>query len=563
LKNPFNSSKNVYQFLILLSIILVSCFFHLWNLDGFPSIYRDEDHYLRKAMHILEGEGLQEDSDDLISYQSHKYDHPYFGQLFLGGVLKIIGYPDSLSPKVGDVHSIEMLYLVPRVIMGLLAVVDTFLIYKIAEYRYNRNIAFVAAILFAVMPLSWILRRVLLESIQLPFILSSILFLVYKRNLTNENIRVNNRDTNRPINNLNIFTMVLSGIFLGLAIFTKLPAFLMIPVVAYLVYTNSNNNYNNNKFKNIKVLGLWFIPVILIPMIWPAYATLTGHFDEWIHGVLWQADRSSRSLSNAMEHVFKMDPLLLLLAIAGIIYARIKRDYFLPLWIFPYLILLFIVDWVYFFHIVPILPAFCIAAAVLLVDLVRKSNKRKIVRPLTFSLIGAIIIFGLLNTITLITINLNSTYFELVSFINQNLPNNPNNKNDENSIVFVGPNSGWGFFWLLKYIFDKDVEFKWFELPKDYIGSITNEKFLLMADREVRYAVYDSTSGASHINQIKKLYHDSIPLKTFSNNTLNYDLNKYPYSNILDDFYKLGDIIKTRGIDWSREIEVRGNYSVR
>jgi hypothetical protein len=335
----------------------------------------------------------------------------------------------------------------------------------------------------------------------------------------------------------------------------------MIPVVAYLVYTNSNNYYNN-KFKNIKVLGLWFIPVILIPMIWPAYATLTGHFDEWIHGVLWQADRSSRSLSNAMEHVFKMDPLLLLLAIAGIIYARIKRDYFLPLWIFPYLILLFIVDWVYFFHIVPILPAFCIAAAVLLVDLVRKSNKRKIVRPLTFSLIGAIIIFGLLNTITLITINLNSTYFELVSFINQNLPNNPNNKNDENSVVFVGPNSGWGFFWILKYIFDKDVEFKWFELPKDYIGSITNEKFLLMADREVRYAVYDSTSGASHINQIKKLYHDSIPLKTFSNNTLKYDLNKYPYSNILDDFYKLGDIIKTRGIDWSREIEVRGNYSV-
>ena len=67
MRNPFNSSKNVFQFFILLSIILVSCFFHLWNLDGFPSIYRDEDHYLRKAMHIMEGEGLQEDSDDLIS----------------------------------------------------------------------------------------------------------------------------------------------------------------------------------------------------------------------------------------------------------------------------------------------------------------------------------------------------------------------------------------------------------------------------------------------------------------------------------------------------------------
>ena len=70
LKNPFNYSKNKYHFLILSSIILVSSFFHLWNLGEFPSIYRDEDHYLRKAMHILEGEGLQEDSNDLISYPS-------------------------------------------------------------------------------------------------------------------------------------------------------------------------------------------------------------------------------------------------------------------------------------------------------------------------------------------------------------------------------------------------------------------------------------------------------------------------------------------------------------
>jgi 4-amino-4-deoxy-L-arabinose transferase-like glycosyltransferase len=537
-----------YVLLIFIPLVL-SAFTHIWNPIGFPAIHVDEGHYMRRAMQVIEGQGPQESNHTYF----YPYDHPYFGQLFLGGVLKLIGYPDILSPKVGDVHSIEMLYLVPRVIMGLLAVVDTFLIFKIAEHRYSRNIAFVAAILFAVMPLSLLTRGIFLDSILLPFLLSSILFAIYSK-------ETNNIEFNR-IQTKNLFVL-LSGIFLGLAIFTKLPVFLMIPVVAYLVYTNSNNS-DNKKYKKIKVLALWFIPVILIPMIWPAYATLTGHFDEWINGVLWQADRSSRSLSNAMEHVFKMDPLLLLLGIAGIIYARIKRDYFLPLWIFPYLILLFIVDWVYFFHIVPVLPAFCIAAAVLLVDLVRKSNKRKIVRPLTFSLIGAIIIFGLLNTITLITTNLNSTYFELVSFINQNLPNTQNNKNDENSVIFVGPNSGWGFFWLLKYVFDKDVQFKWFELPKDYIGSITNEKFLLMADREVRYAVYDSTSGAPHINQIKKLYHDSIPLKTFSNKTLQYDLHKYPYSNILDDYYKLGNIIKTRGIDWSREIEVRGNYSVQ
>src|SRR5207247_5717214 len=79
-------------------------------------------------------------------------------------------------------HSIEMLYLVPKVLMGLLAVVDTFLIYKISEYRYNRNVALIASILFAVMPITWLLRRVYLDSILMPFLLSSILFAVYTKN---------------------------------------------------------------------------------------------------------------------------------------------------------------------------------------------------------------------------------------------------------------------------------------------------------------------------------------------------------------------------------------------
>ena len=49
-----------------------------------------------------------------------------------------MGYPNSLHPTP-DVQSIEMLHLVPRVIMGILAVVDTFLIYKISERRYNKK----------------------------------------------------------------------------------------------------------------------------------------------------------------------------------------------------------------------------------------------------------------------------------------------------------------------------------------------------------------------------------------------------------------------------------------
>jgi hypothetical protein len=129
-------------------------------------------------MHVLSGQGPQE---------SLLYDDPYFGQLFLAGIFNIIGYPNSLSPSVGDVHSIEMLYLVPRVSMGMLAIADIFILYKISESQYNRKVALIASVLFAVMPSTWMLRRILLDNIQLPFLLSSILFAIYVKDSKNNN----------------------------------------------------------------------------------------------------------------------------------------------------------------------------------------------------------------------------------------------------------------------------------------------------------------------------------------------------------------------------------------
>ena len=90
------------------------------------------------------------------------YFYPYFGQLFLATIFRIIDYPDLLVHLAAQNNSyfIEMVYLVPRVLMGILAVVDTFLVYKISERRYGRNVAFIASILFAVMPMTWFLRRI-------------------------------------------------------------------------------------------------------------------------------------------------------------------------------------------------------------------------------------------------------------------------------------------------------------------------------------------------------------------------------------------------------------------
>ena len=140
----------------------------MWNPAGFPSWHRDEAIYIVQALDVLDHRML-----------SDRHDHPFLGWTILAGFLHATGYPDSVTLE--DASSIGMLYGIPRIFMGLLAVLDTFLIYKIVERDLGRRTAPIAAVLFAAMPVSLTLRLVLLDSILLPFVLSSVLLAMYAR----------------------------------------------------------------------------------------------------------------------------------------------------------------------------------------------------------------------------------------------------------------------------------------------------------------------------------------------------------------------------------------------
>jgi 4-amino-4-deoxy-L-arabinose transferase-like glycosyltransferase len=203
-----------------------------------------------------------------------------------------------------------MLYLVPRVIMGLLAIVDTFLVYKIAERRYSRNVAVIASVLFAVTPSLLYSRWILLDNILLPFFLSSILFALYHYRKDSKYAHKYDHEHNKSL-----IPILLSGVFLGLAIFTKIPTFTMIPVVGFLIFTNSN--------RCLRVLGLWLFPVILIPLIWPAYSISSGQFNGWLNGIAHQETRGihyegDKVLSNALNQFFQIDPVLVVLGICDL-----------------------------------------------------------------------------------------------------------------------------------------------------------------------------------------------------------------------------------------------------
>ena len=157
--------------------LALSAFTHIWNAVGFAQSSARQ-WYLYSQSATCGRRGSDRGKNTFFS------DHPYFGQIFLGTVFTLIGYPELGVPSVcmGSPLglSIEMLYTIPRILMGLLAVADTFLIYKIVpERRYHGNVAFIASILFAATPLGWLFRRMYLDPIQLPFLLTSILFALY------------------------------------------------------------------------------------------------------------------------------------------------------------------------------------------------------------------------------------------------------------------------------------------------------------------------------------------------------------------------------------------------
>ncbi len=535
-------NKNNYKYAVMLMIpLILSAYTHLWNPIGFPAVWVVEGQYMQRAMQILNGLGFHEPKN----VYPHPYDHPYFGQFFLAGLLAMVGYPSSFvssSSSGVNVTTIETLYLIPRLVMGSLAILDTFLIYKISERRYNSTVALIASILFAVMPFTWLMRKILLETLLLPLLLSSILLAIHISKKVDDDKKQHTLYNKRqPINekkkkwgyNRNILLALLSGVLLGLTIFTKIPAFTMIPLVGYIVFSSS---------KSWKYLGIWLVPIVLIPLIWPMHATYVGEFDQWLKDVGWNSQRQdvdldkavSSILLNSFKYVFQMDPVFLLLSIAGLVYSQIKRDYFVLLWAIPFFLFLFVINFVSFFHLIPIFPIFCISVASMVVDL---SNKFKstIRKVLPFVIISTIGIFGITSTTLIIDTNVTSNYYKAYAHIVNQLANEKKDKNDFqlNNPDLIGRHWTRGFLWIPTYVFNMEVDFKQINRLDSINLSRYDDNFLLLVDNELRKSLFQMKNKNKISHDI--LYKSTHQMSTVVGVKVKYDKSQYPYHSMLEN----------------------------
>lgn len=469
-----------YSHIALALILIISAFTHLWNVAGFPDIFFDEGVYMHRAMHILDGFGPEEGA---------LYDHPFFGQIFLAGVLKVIGYPHILNPS-GDENSISLLYLVPRVLMGILAVIDTFLIFKIAEKQYGKKVAVISSVLFAVMPISWLFRRILLDTILLPFLLLSVLTALYSKDSKHK-----------------ITLVLLSGICLGLAIFTKIPSFTVMPLVGSLVFFSNQ--------RRLRILLLWLAPVILIPLAWPIQSIESNHFSNWMHDVFYlQTHRVGGSDLYAISKTFaEIDPVLFWLALVALVFAAIKRDYFTLGWFVPFVIFLYLIGYNQYFYWIPVIPVMCISIGVFIVRLFDKIPRKQVSQIGIFATIFGICLFGLFNLVQLINTDMTRAEYLTISYVTHNV------KNDEyDKMIFAGPT----YSWILSDVFLKqNVWFYYYVDDKpDYIT-----KVILVADP---HFLIDSKTE----KKLDDLYHSTKTIEILDGNLSKYNTSHYPYQSL-------------------------------
>jgi hypothetical protein len=334
---------------------------------------------------------------------------------------------------------------------------------------------------------------------------------------------------------------------------------------------------------------------LLIPAIYPGYAILQGEFDEWRKDISYQTDRIPVGMLENFKSLFIFDPVLTVLGIAGMIFAAIKKDFLPLIWVVPFAIFLYLNDYSSVHFWIVTLPAFSIAAAILILDITKMMSRNiKVTQiPITsfysnnvfskiklsfylksglfFSIlsvvpISLVIIFGVVSTVILITTtNLNSHYFEALAIISENLPGNVinNYNNNENKVTVIGFPQTLIYFWMPKYILDKDVDFleaRTFNKDKDmdYLEgrSLETEKALLIIDdRFKQYLENDRNKKTFEWNVDKMLYNSSGLLAEFDDDAIIYDRNSYPYTNINE--HTPGGIQ-----DWNslRSVEIRKNY---
>jgi hypothetical protein len=373
----------------------------------------------------------------------------------------------------------------------------------------------------------------------LPFLLSSILILTYitkTKKISTEPQQETRAGANETKRRDLLLLFLLSGVLFGLASFTKESAAILIPALGYLVYTRLNQDW----YSRLKNVMIWLVPVIVFSSIWPLYSIATNQFGDWLDGVLYQAEREERGLGAPLLDFLQIDPLFAILSVIAIVFAIFRviilkdRDLFLFFWTVPYFLFLFLLGGaVKYFHFIILVPVLSIEIA-LFIMFVSRSIRWKKLTFIPFAIFAVIAFIGFVSTVIMISSDLTSTYFEMYGFIIRTLPP-PGGDGSNDIVTMIGKHWARSFYWIPKYVFDQDTEFKVYDPVLFTKYSTNSDRVLLLLDRSIISEIRDKEKQEDYVNQLRVLYDNSSLKQRFRENWTQPNstaASTYPYSSI-------------------------------
>jgi outer membrane protein assembly factor BamB len=338
----------------ILMILAFSLIFFV-NLGSGVLQVADEQTYSQWAYHMVKtGDYLTPWADGAIS--------------FMIGKPPLLEWLMSLAYQVFGVNNFSS-----RVWTAGFGALSLVLIFYLGKKLYNRYVGFMSAIVLGTFVTYYVFARYAMTDVPLVcFVLASIFFFVLSEEKGNANRYA-----------------VLSGVFFGLALMTKQIAALLIPLIifAYLVTTKKSLRFLIRKNFTL----FWGVGLLLFSpwMIYMA-ARFGSRFWQW-YFVYADLTRSASPVEGHLaSYVFYFNyiayhenwlwlallPFAAGLCIFNAFFKRSKQDTLVFLWMAIVLLVFSLAQTKIYWYIMPVFPAFAIAIASLLYQLVKKVSQR-------------------------------------------------------------------------------------------------------------------------------------------------------------------------------------------
>jgi len=251
--------------------------------------------------------------------------------------------------------------------------------------------------------------------------------------------------------------------------------------------------------------------------------------------VIWQAtsrQSEDKTLFDVGFSFLRSDPVILVMGAVGIIYLTIRREFFGIIWAFPYVTFLYLVGWVNHFHFILILPILCISIAKIIHDLpgiVRIKRKHTIIST---GIIAAIVLFGFVSTIILISTNLSYIQLQTASYISKEISpeafatNHGKDSNDHQRVTVI---TGPIYSWIYKYVYHNEVAFSHI---RDTQPIHTDKIILLVDSLYKRLTTRSEAENQTQLTRLGGIYNNTELAALFEKLPANYSKKTYPFTGI-------------------------------